>query len=484
MPRSRTGDGTAMNRPDPRARGRVPRRLAWRLARRLLRVRGPRRVISISLIVVGVGMAVLSVLCAVAAFTVVGARQDRTLGRALADATDTDPATAWVDIHRQPYGNRMVLRVDVAVGAVPPPPPPGLARWPAAGEEVVSPAFGTAAAADAILAAYAPGRPVGTIGQQGLRSPAELVVYRGVERAALPRGGNGIVARSDQLTHSLFRDTSDMGGKQVAALAAVVIVCLGLPIVAFLAVAARLSAGTRARRLATLHVLGVPRTTITAINAVESVVLGIAGALAAVAVHPAVNTALAGSNLLGITWYPQDTALGPRAAAGVVAAVALLAGLTARRVDHGSAFTSTRIRRKAGPSTVSGWRVVPFALGLVALIGQVAAGSTRPAGTSLYLHLDLIMLVSVSVTGLGLLWAISPLTYLLGRLARHRGSSLAARLGGARAAFDPAGTARLVAGLAILVFALGVTIGQTRDARAVSDPPTATVDFGQRPGSA
>ena len=455
---------------------RFPRRLAWRLGWRFLRVREPRRIVSLVLIVVGVGLAVLSVLCAVAAFTVVGEREDRTLARALTRAADSEPATAWVDVHRQPYGERMVLRVDVALSQNPPSPPPGLGRWPAPGEMVVSPAFREASSTDRTLAEYAPGRSVGTVGEEGLRSPAELAVYRGVPRETLPRGGIGIVNRVDQAPRTLVRDTFDMSDKQVGALAAVVIVCLGLPLLAFLAVAARLSATTRARRLTTLHFLGVPRSAVGAINSVEILVLAATGAVGALALYPVVNDALAESNLVGITWFPRDTALDVRTVVAVLGLVAVLAGLAARRVDRDGAATSTRTRRTATPGTVSRWRLAPLAIGLAALVGQVATGFARPAGTSPYVHLDLLMLGAVLVTGLGLLWAVSPLTHLAGRLARHRGRTLAVRLGGARAAFDPAGTARLVAGLALLVFAVGVAIGQTRDARAVSDPTTVTVD--------
>lgn len=466
-----------MSAPRPGQAGvRFPPRLAWRLGWRFLRVREPRRVLSLVLIAVGIGLAVLTVLCAVAAFTVVGAREDRTLARAPARAGESELATAWVDVHRQPYGNRMVLRVDVALSPDPPPPPPGLARWPVPGEQLVSPAFRTASSADPDLTLYAPGRPVGTVGPEGLRSPAELVVYRGVQRTALPRGGIGIVSREDPAPRSLVRDTFDMSGRQVSALAAVVIVCLGLPVLAFLAVAARLSATTRARRLATLHFLGVPRSAVRAVNSVEILVLAATGAAAALLAYPVVNTALARSNLVGITWFPADTALDAWTVVAVVGLVALLAALAARRVDQGDGATSTRTRRIATPATVSPWRLAPLALGLAALTGQVVTGFARPAGTSPYLHLDLIMLGAVLVTGLGLLWAISPLTHLAGRLARQHGRGLALRLGGARAAFDPAGTARLVAGLALLVFAVGIAIGQTRDARAVSDPVTATVD--------
>lgn len=455
----------------------VPRRLAWRLGRQLLRIRDTRRLVSLGLIVLGTGLAVLSVLSAVAAFAVVGARQDRTLDRALADAGESEPATAWTDVHRQPYGNRMVLRVDVALGADPPPPPPGVSRWPAAGEELVSPAFASASAADPTLTTYAPGRVVGTVGDRGLRFPAELVVYRGVRRSDLPRGGNGIVARTDQAPHSLFRDTLDMPGKQVAALAAIVVVCLGLPLLAFLAVAARLSASTRARRLATLNFLGVPRSTVRMINSVELLVLGLAGAAWALIAQPLVNRALARSNIVGVTWFADDTALRPGTAVGVAVAVALLAGWAARRVDRGESLTSARTRRSAVPRSVSSWRLVPLSLGVSALLGQVVTGFSRPAGTATYVHLDVVMLGTVLLTGFGLLWALNPLTRFAGRLAAVRGRGLAVRLGGARAAFDPAATGRLVAGLAVLVFAVGVAIGQTRDARAVSEPTLPTVEI-------
>lgn len=116
------------------------------------------------------------------------------------------------------------------------------------------------------------------------------------------------------------------------------------------------------------------------------------------------------------------------------------------------------------------WRLLPLAVGLTALTGQVVAGFVRPSGEPAFVHFDLVLLIAVVVTGVGLLLAINPMTRAVGQLAHRSGHSLAVRIGGARAAFDPAATARLVAGLAILVFAVGVTIGQSRDARAVSVP--------------
>lgn len=455
----------------------VPRMLTWRLGWRFLRVKDRRQVLSMILVVIGVGFAVLSVLCSVAAFAVVDHRAERTASRAFLLSKDPGKAQAWVDVHRMPYGDRMVLRVDVALDANPPLLPPGVARWPAPGERVVSPAFRSAIAHNSVLDAYAPGRIVGTVGEPGLRSPDELVVYRGVDRSALPRGGQAVVARHGEPATALFLDSIEIPGGQIAALVAVVAVCLGLPLVAFLSIAARLSASTRARRLATLHLLGVPARSVRAINAVEILLLSLFGAGWALAAYPLVNAILAGSNIVGITWFPADTALSPITAAFVVVGVVLLAGVAARRVDYGADLTSARTRRGSRARTTSMWQLLPLITGLIALIAQVVSGFIRPAGQPAFLHLDLVMLFAVLVTGVGVLLSINPMTRAVGRLAHQFGHSLAIRIGGARAAFDPAATARLVAGLAILVFAVGVTIGQTRDARAVSVPTGPSVDI-------
>lgn len=454
----------------------LSRRATVRLGWRLLRIREPRRAVSLALVVVGLAVAVVSVLSAVSAYTVVGARTDRTVARAQATATDTEPATAWVDVHRQPFHNRTLLRVDIALSAAPPPPPPGVVRWPAPGEEMVSPAYRAGSATDPSLRAYAPGRDVGTVGNAGLRSPDELVVYRGVNRADLPRGGAGIVARTDQVPRALAIDTFDIPAGQLRTLIVTVLVCLGLPLLAFLSVAARLSASTRARRLAALHLLGMSPSTVRAVNAVEVALLAATGAALGLLLDIPVNTVFAGSGLVGFTWFPADTALSTTGALTVVVVTAVLAVGVSRRVDDGAGLTTVSTRRAADRSSTSPWRVVPLLLGTLVLLAVVIVGFRRAPDAVAYANLDLVMLASVGVTGLGLLWAVSPLTAIAGRLAHRRGRSLGARLGGARAAFDPAGSARLVAGLAILVFAVGVAIGQTRDARAVSEPTGATVD--------
>lgn len=222
----------------------MPRAVTLRLGWRFLRVRDRRRLTSMGLVVVGVAFATLSVLSGLAAFATVGDRSDRTAARASLIASDAVRPDAWMMDLRKPYGNAMLRRVDIALSEHPPPPPPGLDRWPQPNEQFVSPAYLSAVEDDTRLRSYAPGEVIGTIASAGLRSPDELVVYRGVERSELPRGGVNVITRHAEPVTALSLDTVELSGGQVIGLMAVFGVLVGLPIVAFLAVA---SACRRAR---------------------------------------------------------------------------------------------------------------------------------------------------------------------------------------------------------------------------------------------
>ncbi|MCB7135945.1 FtsX-like permease family protein [Cellulosimicrobium marinum] len=439
---------------------------------RLLRAGGPRRWWSRLLVVAGVAMAVVGTLVCVAAATVVHAQSERTWDRSFTSATDGASAQARVTVSRIAYEDRMLLRVDVDPldGALP--LPPGVDRWPGPGEVVLSPAARALTDVDAFRA-LVPGTAVGTVADAGLRGPDELVAYRGVLQSEQPRGGEAVVAPGAPGAGAHDRDTPDVPSGQVAALVALLAVLVGMPVAAFLGVATRLSASTRARRLAVLQFLGAPDATVRAVNTVEVVTLSVVGWVCGLAVFPWVNSLVAGSGFLGTTWFTEDTALTPATAVVPGGVLVLLAVLAGRRVD---ATTTTRAGlRSADPArAVSAWRLAPLLLGLTSLTAQVVVGAQRPAGAA-PVRLDLVMSAAVLVTAIGLAVATPWVVRRTGLLLAARGRSVAARLGGSRAAFDPRDGARLVVALTLLVMAAGVTIGQTRDARAVSVPVTAVV---------
>lgn len=443
-----------------------------RLGLRLSAAGGPRRWWSLGLVAGGIATALLGILLSVAAVRVVDARVERTEARGLVFAARPADAQGWATVRRIPFGDRMLLRVDVDPSSADLPVPPGLTQWPGPGQVSVSPAAGALLTEDVSFADLAPGVVVARVADEGLRSPDELVIYRGVPRADQPRGGEPITSPAHG--GSRIRDTMDASPGQMAALAGLLAVLAGFPAVAFLTVAARLSAAMRARRLGALHFLGAAPSMIRRVNAVETTALAVLGWVVAVLVYPAANRLLAGSGLLGSRWFAADTALTVTGACVLLLATLLLAGAIGARADLGTNLTRVTVRHPGDRRAVSRWRLVPLAVGLASLTGQVVVGSARPDG-AVPIRLDLLMLSAVGVTGLGLVLAMPALVRVCGTVLATYGRDPAARLGGARASFDPAGAARLVTALALVVMSAGVTIGQTRDARAVSTPMASVV---------
>jgi hypothetical protein len=429
------------------------------------------------LVVLGTAAAVVSALVGLSVSTVVDARQARAEARSFHIPDDLADARMWVAEQYYPWRNRVLVRVDVALSLdtalsdAPPPPAPGLPRWPGPGEAFTSPAYARAVSRHPDLASYAPGTIVGTVGPAGLRGPDELVVYGGVDRSAFPHGGLPVtgVGRG-------FPPTTELPPGIVARLVAFSLFCVGLPLCAFLAVAARVSARTRSRRLAALRLLGVPVRGARQVNAVEVGVLSAAGALLGVLLYPVVNVVVAGTGALGVEWFPADTALTPGRAAVTVAltvGLALVVGAHSVRAALLSPFAVRREGRVRRPST---WALLPLAAGLVvlAVLAYVRHGAHGETGAIDSSH---VLLAAVALTGIGLLLAAAPLAARCGEYVAARGPSLASRLGAARAAADPGGASRLTAGVLVLVFASGILMGVTEVTRTATRPQRPVVEL-------
>ncbi len=425
-----------------------------------------------ALVIAGTAAAVLSILVGVGALQVADTRGDRVAARSFAEATDPAKARAWIEVRRSPWRGEMVTRIDIAVADSGLAPSPGLESWPKVGEAAISPELSRLLPANTDLASHIQGEVAGQIGRAGLRAPDELLVYRGVPRSALPRGGMAVEATSDGPPFML-----ELEQGQVAALTAFFLSCLGLPLCGFLVVAARLSASTRSRRLAALRLLGLSVAQARVVNAVEIALLGVLGAVVGLLAYPSVNHVLAGSDLLGVRWFPQDTALTLGSVVGALLATPVLAVLVGSRSVR-SALLTPFARRRSAPAAVPRRRnLIPLTLGLTGLITQVMVGYFRPAGSTTIIRLDLFLIASVLLTGIGLLLAVPPLTAWLGRHLAEHGRTVAVRLGGSRMSFDPASTGRLIAAILVFVFAVGVGIGHSRDARAATSPSAPIVQL-------
>lgn len=208
---------------------------------------------------VGVGLGVAVLLLTTAVPSAMGVRHDReqarldwpfgseqpakgddTLVIAQADTTfrDKDVRGRLVE----PEGSRAPL-------------PPGLSRFPAEGDMVVSPALKELLAADgsALLRERLPYRVVGTIGESGLVGSQELAYYSGSTDLASHMEGYGATRLNEFGNPNPSKEDTD---PVLLLLILVVIVVLLMPVAVFIAAAVRFGGERRDRRLAALRLIG------------------------------------------------------------------------------------------------------------------------------------------------------------------------------------------------------------------------------------
>ncbi|HJP73549.1 MAG TPA: FtsX-like permease family protein [Pseudonocardiaceae bacterium] len=151
------------------------------------------------------------------------------------------------------------------------PVPPGIASLPGPNEIVVSPALANLLNSDAGagLRGRFPQKIVGTIGEPGLRGPADLRFYAGT--GPLPTTGPS-AANADNVYAFGKNPGSHSIDAQLLILAIIGAVALLIPIFIFVSVSSRIAGAQRDRRLAALRLVGAGNWQVRRIAAAESLV--------------------------------------------------------------------------------------------------------------------------------------------------------------------------------------------------------------------
>lgn len=351
--------------------------------------------------------------------------------------------------------------------------PPGLDRWPEPGEAMLSPGLVEAGAREGITTRF--GRYAGTIGEDGLATPGELLAYvrppaaPGRAAVGMPFSGYGSPGGLASLDGRNVKPESWFQAMMAGLLL--------LPALVLVAVAVRTGAHRRDRRTRLIAVLGGSARDRALIALGECAgalaagaaiaVLPIAGVMVSDYRIPYVRYVLSAADMRGAGWPLAGAVL---AAVAVVAAAAVGAGLSARgeRADRGR-WAGARMQR---------WAV----LCPVTVFAAVRGPGLLPYHSVAWAYANWFGAGAALAT---LPFAVAALTTACGRglvrAGRSRGRASWV-IAGRRATVYPGATVRLVSGVAV---GLGLLVqvmawfghfdSEARDARAVQAQTGASV---------
>ncbi|MFJ6982081.1 MULTISPECIES: FtsX-like permease family protein [unclassified Streptomyces] len=323
------------------------------------------------------------------------------------------------------------------------PLPPGVSRFPAPDEMVVSPALGKLLDSDGskLLRERLPYRVVGTIGEAGLVGSKELAYYA---------GATGLPAHIDGSTTARITEfgnpdpTTETADPVLVLLNIVVIVVLLMPVAVFIAAAVRFGGERRDRRLAALRLVGSDSGMTRRVAAGEAMAGSLLGLVFGTGFF-LVGRELAGSvEVLGVSVWPSYLNPSPWLAALVVIAVPSAAVLVTLLALRGVVIEPLGVVRAAKPARRRlWWRVLLPVAGLGMLYPMIGQGSENGAFNQ-YLVIGGVLLLLVGVTAL-LPWLVET---VVGRLGAGGVSwQLAVR----RLQLSSGTAARMVNGVAVAV---------------------------------
>jgi len=324
------------------------------------------------------------------------------------------------------------------------PLPPGVAKFPAVGAMVVSPALDKLLKSDSgkLLRERLPYRVTGTIARQGLIGPAELAYYAG-GKGLQQRQSGGSVERINYYGPSPSSQPDELD-PVLYLLILIVFIVLLLPVGVFIAAAVRFGGERRDQRLAALRLVGADGRMTRRIAGGEA----LAGALLGLAFGT--GFFLAGRQLASlmdvrdISLYPSDLNPSPALALLVAVAVPASAVLVTLFALRGVVIEPLGVVRKAKPPRRRlWWRLLMPLVGLGMLYPMTGKGNTN-GNFNQWLVIGGTVLLLVGVTAL-LPWVVEA------TVARLNSGSVSWQLAVRRLQLSSGTAARMVNGIAVAV---------------------------------
>ncbi|MFG3238866.1 ABC transporter permease [Streptomyces sp. NPDC048157] len=280
-----------------------------------------------ALTAVGVGLGVALLVTAASAPHLLEERSARSQARAEsaipggpdARAAKTDTSVLRVNAETE-YRGRTIDGWLMRADGTRPVLPPGVARFPAADEMVVSPALKELldSSEGKLLRERLPNRITGTIADPGLVSPGDLVYYAGSDTLTPDNGGHRIAGYGDP------REGEEMPPVLIVLIIMICVVLL-VPVAIFIVTAVRFGGDRRDRRLAALRLVGTDIRMTRRIAAGEALFGALLGLLIGAVLFLVGRQFVGHIEMWNVSVFPSDLVPDLRLAALVVVAVPLTA---------------------------------------------------------------------------------------------------------------------------------------------------------------
>ncbi|MGW0827823.1 ABC transporter permease [Streptomyces sp. NPDC002845] len=323
-------------------------------------------------------------------------------------------------------------------------PPPGVGKFPARGEMVVSPALKEllASGEGELLRERLPYRVVGTIGEPGLIGSAELAYYAGAAGLAEKIDGYN-VGRIERFGVTEEQPAEAMDPVLVL-LILVVFVVLLIPVGVFIAAAVRFGGERRDRRLAALRLVGSDSRMTRRIAAGEAVAGAGLGLVFGTGFFLIGRQAAGSVEVFGVSVFPSYLNPSPGLAALVAIAVPAAAVLVTLFALRGVVIEPLGVVRTARPARRRlWWRLLLPLAGLVMLYPMIGQGNDGGEFNQ-YLVTGGVLFLLVGVTAL-LPWIVEA------TVARLGSGAVSWQLAVRRLQLSSGTAARMVNGIAVAV---------------------------------
>ncbi|MER6417188.1 FtsX-like permease family protein [Streptomyces sp. NPDC001137] len=324
------------------------------------------------------------------------------------------------------------------------PLPPGVAKFPAKGEMVVSPALKKLldSGSGRLLRERLPYRITGTIGNSGLIGPTELSYYAGATGLADHLSG-GRVERINYFGPSPGHQQDELDPILIL-LIMIIFVVLLLPVGVFIAAAVRFGGERRDRRLAALRLVGADGGMARRIAGGEALAGALLGLVLGTVFFLVGRQLAALLDVRDISVFPSDLNPSPALVALVAVAVPAAAVLVTLFALRGVVIEPLGVVRTAKPPRRRLWWRLLLPLGGLALLYPMIGQGNDNGRFNEWMVIGGTVLLLVGVTAL-LPWIVEAV------VARLNSGSVSWQLAVRRLQLSSGSAARMVNGIAVAV---------------------------------